>query len=195
MINESRVTIELRNIPYEQLWDFDYNFYDDDHRQEFQKLFYDFFAYSEIGFETLGRFKHRLKLRLNLKNREWKQLYETELACKDIQFMLNKDLKETFIRENTSTNETSGTSEDRSSDLNNGVSDVNLVTNVTSTSGNKNESNYTGKDTEKTELISQGNIGITSSAQLLKEWRSILINLDEMILNNCKDLFITYFIA
>lgn len=192
-INESKYTVELRNIPYEKLWDFNYNFYDEDHKEEFQRLFYDYFAYHEIGYETIGRFKHRLKLRLDIKNREWQQLYETELACKDIQFMLNKDLKETFIRENTSQNETTGTSEDRSSDLSNGVSDVNLVTNVTSTTGNKNDSSYTGSDTEKTELISQGNIGITSSGQLLQDWRSILINLDEMIIENCRDLFLSVF--
>ena len=45
------------------------------------------------------------------------------------------------------------------------------------------------KSLEKTELISQGNIGITSSAQLLKEWRDVLINMDEIIIESCNDLF------
>ena len=38
-------------------------------------------------------------------------------------------------------------------------------------------------------LISQGNIGITSSAQLLKEWRDVLINMDKIIIESCNDLF------
>ena len=45
------------------------------------------------------------------------------------------------------------------------------------------------KSVEKTELISQGNIGITSSAQLLKEWREVLINMDKIIIESCNDLF------
>ena len=42
---------------------------------------------------------------------------------------------------------------------------------------------------EVTDLISQGNIGITSSAQLLDEWRKTIINIDVMILDDLKDLF------
>ena len=42
---------------------------------------------------------------------------------------------------------------------------------------------------EVTDLISQGNIGITSSAQLLDEWRKTIINIDLMILDDLKDLF------
>ena len=42
---------------------------------------------------------------------------------------------------------------------------------------------------EKTELLSQGNIGITSSAQLLKEWREVLINMDKIIIDSCNELF------
>ena len=45
------------------------------------------------------------------------------------------------------------------------------------------------KSIEKTDLLSQGNIGITSSAQLLKEWREVLINMDEIIIESCNDLF------
>lgn len=44
--------------------------------------------------------------------------------------------------------------------------------------------------TESNELISKGNIGITSSAQLLKEWREVLINMDEIIIKDLEDLFL-----
>ena len=47
-----------------------------------------------------------------------------------------------------------------------------------------------GTTLEKTELISQGNIGVTSSAQLLKEWREVLINMDKIIIDSCNDLFL-----
>ena len=38
-------------------------------------------------------------------------------------------------------------------------------------------------------LKSQGNIGVTSSAELLEKWREVLINLDEIIIEDCRDLF------
>ena len=44
--------------------------------------------------------------------------------------------------------------------------------------------------TETNELVSKGNIGITSSAQLLKEWREVLINMDEIIIKDLEDLFL-----
>ena len=44
--------------------------------------------------------------------------------------------------------------------------------------------------TETNELVSRGNIGITSSAQLLKEWREVLINMDEIIIKDLEDLFL-----
>ena len=47
--------------------------------------------------------------------------------------------------------------------------------------------------TEKTSLISKGNIGVVSSAQLLREWRKVIINIDEMILNDLEDLFMLLF--
>ena len=47
----------------------------------------------------------------------------------------------------------------------------------------------TGKLLEKTELISKGNIGQTSSAELLEAWRKVIINIDKMIILSCRDLF------
>lgn len=44
--------------------------------------------------------------------------------------------------------------------------------------------------TETNELVSKGNIGVTSSAQLLKEWREVLINMDEIIIKDLEDLFL-----
>ena len=52
-----------------------------------------------------------------------------------------------------------------------------------------NTGNTSNKEKETTTLISQGNIGVTSSAELLKQWREVLINIDNMIIEDCKDLF------
>ena len=53
-------------------------------------------------------------------------------------------------------------------------------------SGNTNE---TGKQTETVTTSGKGNIGTTSSAQLIKEWRDIMLNLDRQLIEDCADLF------
>ena len=77
-----------------ELFDFEYSFYCDDEKvkKDFEQKFKDYYMFREIGQETVSRFKHQLKTLLNIKMPYYKQLYETELKSKDINFMLNKDL-------------------------------------------------------------------------------------------------------
>ena len=64
------------------------------------------------------------------------------------------------------------------------------MTNTTNTSGHsQSESNNNRQLSEETTLISRGNIGITSSAQLLKEWRDVLLDMDELIIKDLEFLF------
>ena len=51
----------------------------------------------------------------------------------------------------------------------------------------------TGNSKEEYSLIGQGNIGITSSAELLDKWRQVLLNIDLMIFEECNDLFMQIF--
>ena len=51
----------------------------------------------------------------------------------------------------------------------------------------------TGNSKEEYTLTSQGNIGITSSAELLDKWRQVLLNIDLMIFEECNDLFMEIF--
>lgn len=274
MASQTMTIEEMMNHPLtSKIFPEHYSFYVDDEKakKEFEEKFIGYFYYREIGFETPFMFKQRLQTLLMMRMPYWKQLYETELEAKNINFLLNKDLRETFIREieseneinganasslssqasNTATsnqssttttsgtqtatteNTTSGTTTNthKESSLNDGVAQVSLGegyltgtsqdngTNSQTSNGNQSttlsdetqstntingnsnslesskssgtsKQEEVGKTVEKTELISQGNIGITSSAQLLKEWREVLINMDEIIINECKALFL-----
>ncbi|MGL5717948.1 MAG: hypothetical protein ACRCX2_33405 [Paraclostridium sp.] len=214
----SRYTLELRKIVESNnmvVFDFEYDFYVDDVglRENFENKFCDYYYFNEIGFETVARFKHFLKSELNLKMDYYKQLYETELKSKNIEFLLNKDLKETFVRdiENKISSTTNSKNENlgvnftenenrfhdtpqsklksidkylttlnkdnsKSGDMMKGISEVD------------NLNNLNGK--EITELVSKGNIGTTSSAQLLRDWRDVLINIDELLIKDLNDLFL-----
>ena len=216
----SKYTIELREIEncICYLFPKGFPFYTDSEemRLNFIQKFYDEFMFREIGFETVERFKRSLLGKLNKIMPYYTQLYHTELESKNINFLLNKDLIETFEREvsgssevnsNSTTNAT-GTSNSNSNDImydtpNTRIDDMTKYptqgsqgeNNATSSSNATSTNNQTGENTqtEKTSLISKGNIGITSSAQLLKEWRDVIINIDEMILNDLEDLFMLLF--
>ena len=91
-----------------------------------------------------------------------------------------------------------GETNNKESNIENGNASLELdngsLTNVSKTTlSNNTNSNNTTKDNtnqnEKTILKSQGNIGITSSAELLEKWRSVIINIDQMIIDACDDLF------
>ena len=206
----SKYTLELRYLYEDEnfnLFDFPYNLYNNDLKPWFEEKFFQHFRFYEIGFDTIGMFKQRLMTKLNDIYPYYKQLYETEIRTKGIDFMLNKDLKESYIRELTS----NSNSNQESNVTSNGLSTAGQLTpsliansqkidkfmdsaqkdNSSSSSTSTGESN--GNSREEYTLTSQGNIGITSSAELLTKWRETLLNIDLMIFEECNDLFMQIF--
>ena len=239
-----RYTLEIREILNNKnidIFDFDYQFYNNNLKGIFERKFIDYYYFSEIGFETVERFKQRLKNKLNMIAPYYQQLYETEVESKGISFLLNKDLTETFERDitgdektkqnniNTTKSSSSSNSESNENSINNNNGEVidldaktpqgkipslemgyfsnankntsNEKSNSTSNSIISNNENVKGNsqslndiennkiEKEFTKLVSRGNIGITSSAELLQKWREVLINIDQLIIEECKDLF------
>ena len=206
----SKYTLELRYLYKDKkfkLFDFPYNLYDNDLKPWFEEKFFQHFMFYEIGFESVAMFKQRLMSKLNDIFPYYKQLYETEIACKDIDFMLNKDLKESYVRELTSNSNSTQESNVASSGLSTaGQLTPSLITNSQkidkfmdtaqkdeSTSNSTATGESAGNSKEEYTLTSQGNIGITSSAELLAKWRDVLINIDLMIFEECNDLFMQIF--
>ncbi|UNY47191.1 hypothetical protein HHOHNEGG_00014 [Clostridium phage LPCPA6] len=249
MMLQAKETIELRVLvedPNFNIFGFDYKFIDPDLKGAFEEMFKEHFYFHEIGFETVARFQQRLKAKLNRIAPYYTQLYQTELESKKVNFMLNKDLKETFVRDltadntknhnsntlgkvvgsnlnssNFKTNDDSSSNNDyKESNLNNGIAQIgdtngyltsqNEENNKSASTswGNNNSNNQSTQNTENQEngqelekqkqnesttLISQGNIGTTSSGQLLEDWRRVLINIFEMYLEECEPLFMAFF--
>lgn len=215
----AKYTIELRalnNPPFFKLFDFEYDFYEESKKEQFEQKFIDYFYMREIEHATAEEFKHELRTKLNLIAPYYKQLYETELKSKNIEFLLNKDLKETFIREVESDTEslsnfnnesngkakvetlstTNDTPQNKVDDLDKYISSASKDKNTSDTSSSDNGSSISQNSNtakEETTLISKGNIGTTSSAQLLRDWREVLINIDMMILEECEELFFKLF--
>lgn len=212
----SKYTLQLYYIYKDKnynLFDQPYNLYNNELKPYFEEKFFQHFMFYEIGFDNINIFKQHLISTLNVIYPKYKQLYETEIRCQNIDFMLNKDLKESYVRkingevegnsQTTSTSDSTSNSNDltiandtpqnKVDDLDNymtsaGKTNSNSINNSSSNSNNsvKNTTN----NTEEYELISQGNIGITSSAELLEKWRTVLINIDEMIFKELENLFL-----
>ena len=87
----------------------------------------------------------------------------------------------------TATNEQTTSGNDSSESSQDG--NQSTTTSSASTGHSQSESNNNRQLSEETTLISRGNIGVTSSAQLLKEWRDVLIDMDEVIIKDLEFLF------
>ena len=234
-------TMEIRQLtdnPLIGLFTFDYDFYSDNpkDKEEFEKLFVQWYYFREIGFETPEHFKLKLQAKLNMIMPYYRQLALTEWdKVRTVeQMMTSKNLKETSTHEQsiTGNNEsssngqsnqsgkgssnqhqsTTNTQNGKSSNLSDGVSQASLEDGyLTSTSsvddkGNqtlsgatsdntevKSSQNTTGTNnqvlTESTTFTSEGDIGIQTPAYAITEWRKVLININQMIIEECNDLF------
>lgn len=212
----SKYTIELRTVVnHTDIFNnLDFPFYSDsiELKEKFKKQFIEYYYYDEIGFSTINKFVSRLHNLLSIKMDYYKQLYATELRCKDIDFMLNKDLEETYEKEvNSNSQSNNSTSSNANVTNNTNTESKNLTTpnqqftlennyvdginqsagesNSNSTNNIQSENQSSGTGKELTKLVSKGNIGITSSAELLEKWRKVLININEEIINDCSILF------
>ena len=252
MANYTMTLYNLLENPLTPIFNFEYQNYCDSEqaKKNFEEKFINHYFLHEIGAETYARWEQMLKAKLLVRMPYYRQLYQTELASQNIDFLLNKDLTESTTRElsgvendtgnkqltneenhditssssvnGESSSSSQSTGNHKTSQLNDGVSNASLeqgyltgvsrdeltnTDNQQSESSSNNHQQSTGRGTQsqeetnrrentQTETIifkSQGNIGTTSSAELLEKWRNVLINIDEMIINECRDLFMTIY--
>ena len=57
------------------IFDFDYPFYNEERRKQFEQHFIDHFYFDEIGQETVARFKQRLNIKFNLIMPYWNKIF------------------------------------------------------------------------------------------------------------------------
>ena len=212
-------TVELRKMMSEYgitIFDFDYPFYTSDKqvKKEFEELFINRYYFHEIGAETVDRWKQMLKARLMLKMPYYTQLYQTQWERVGKDMMNSKDLTETTTRKvessdlskassshkSSSSGRADGTGEE--SNISDGVNLVKLdegnrtgMNKSSSTSSGSSNASSTSDTTSNSDLEetitfhSYGDIGIQTPAYAITEWRKVIINLNEMLINELDDLF------
>ena len=183
-------------------------------KKEFENKFLEFYYFDEIGYKTPDRFKQRLKNYLDMGFKKWQERYKTELEVErqNINFLLNKDLIEERTTEGNATGTATSTSTSTSNTNNNSsnkntVNDTpdtrfttteNFATSITTDETSSNSTNTGNGETTNTSnqnsnlnerFTSKGNIGVTSSAELLEKWREVIIDIDNEIIDGAEKYF------
>lgn len=189
------------------IFDFDYPFYNEERRKQFEQHFIEHFYFDEIGQETVARFKHRLKIKLNLIMPYWNKIFladELEQRILD-----NYDVTETYEKEvidnttQTSNGTVTSTNENTSKNLesdtpvtktdldnidyfSNITKDIGSSTNDT-TSNNTNNVQNTNKENWTRKI--QGNYGVQTDANAIVQYWESLRMIEQEIFNQLNVLF------
>lgn len=215
----AQVTIELRHVLQMEgfeLFDFEYKFEDENFKHQFEQLFKEYYYFYEIGEETIDRWKHTFKNRLQILSPYYNDLYMSTL--KDIDPFITTQIKESLsdttertdtTNENTNTennqkNDTTGKDEldslrtdyPQSVEIENDIpteraKNISNMTGQTTSTGDTKaniQRDGEGKTTRNFEKIIEGFSG--NKNETLKEYRENLLNVNKMLIAEFKTLFI-----
>lgn len=189
--SNSQTTLELRHFLNNGACLFDpddkYPIWKEEHRPELEKKIVEHYAMRQIGFETFGRFKHEVNVRMREIMPYYNELYKTTL------FEYNPIENYNMTEGSEEQSATSGTSEltnlEKFSDTPQ-TEITNLDNYVSSATQNEGKNTSEGKSSNKHTAWRKGNIGVMSTQNLIQQERDIILNLDKMIIDELKDLFL-----
>ena len=190
------------------IFDFDYPFFNEEHKPTFEKHFIDYFYFDEIGFETVAKFKKRLNIKFNLIMPYYNKIFLADNLEQRI--LDNYDVTETYERNvnnkiiSTNSNNLNSTNEstnknlfsenaiDKKEDFNN----IDYFSNITkdigtgeSTSSATGENNTNEENTESWTRKMTGNIGVQTDANSIIQYWQSLRKIELEIFQECEDLF------
>lgn len=181
------VTVELRTlmrVKNFELFDFDYPVINDEWKHQFEQLFINTYMFNEIGFETPDRFKHALMVRLNTLMPYYIDLFKTRLNDVDPMIMSRVEEEYNEKAKSAGTASSSDNANNTSVDYPQHISEVlPSQTNNSSSAGNSNSSTEGERDYSKL-------ITTYGSPALVKEYRDLIFNINEVIIKRLRDLFI-----
>lgn len=181
--SNSKVTITLREIVAGgvELFDKDdpYPIWSETHRAELEKKILEHYAFRQIGFETIGRFKFELNKKMREIMPYYVKIWHTTRY--DYNPIENYNMKE------GATDIVTGKSDNLSRFSDTPQGSVDRLDNYL-TSATKDAESHEGK-TEH-EAHRTGNIGVTTTQQMIEQERKITIDVDMQIVEALSDLFL-----
>lgn len=181
--SNSLVTITVRDLIEGGMCLFDtadpYPIWSEDHRAELEKKIIEHYMFRQIGFETAGRFKFELNKLMREIMPYYNQIYLTTQY--DYNPIENYNMREG----STDTTQGQSTGLSRYHETPQGSVD-NLDKYLTNASKDTGESSSTMTH----EAHRTGNIGVTTTQQMIEQERKVTINLDMMIIDELQVLFL-----
>lgn len=186
------------------IFDFNYPIFDENYRSILETKILKHYYTREIGEETVGLWKLRLNTRMNEIMPYYNKLYESELIEFDpmSNFNFNRESTRNIEGGGENTSESGTTSEttnwDKYNDTPQGsvgnLDSDSYLTNarkITNSNEDATENSATNTYANTDEYVEHltGYSGVSPS-KMLKEYRDILLNIDVMIIEELKDLFI-----
>ena len=216
LFDNTGVTAELGDIVASgvNIWDFDYPVprseiqYNgktckvDFDRERLQQKIIDHYRFRQIGQETVGRFKHYLKMRMCEIMPYYVQVYEFDAKFRNIDDPLESyNLVETFTQVSSgsgrvtgqNSSENSGTSvfsdTPQGSVANLDMYMTNATKGTTTDTGSSEQDSESSGETSHT-LERRGNIGVQPLGGEVENIRNAFINIDMQIIEELADLFL-----
>lgn len=196
---DQKITIALPKI-----FNFDFPIYDESYRTTFEDKLIRHFYFHEINITSIGRWKFMLREKLNLIMPVYNKMYEAVAIKYDP--LIDTQMHETYTRNNnlTSDSSTNGNVTQKDTSNNSQVySDLpqttlhggDYATNSTQNEGTANSTQNARQTANATsnnkETYEHDNTGFSSRSQqaLLMEYYESLRNVDEMVFNELRELF------
>lgn len=188
----AEVTIELRKILEMEnfnLFDFEYPMDDVNYKDYLENLIIDRFYFDEIGLETVDRWKHEFRTKMQTIMPYYNKLYNTTLFDGDP--LTTQKLRETVEEHNTGnqTVEVEETSDLRASDYPQTANPAQDILSGQQVGGRENTQRRDDNLMRDQQRIIEGYAGI-AYPDLIKKHRDSLLRISSMILAELKDLFI-----
>lgn len=182
--SSERVTMELREIVKDcDIFDRcdPFPIWDEAHRGELEKKIIEHYYFRQIGFETVGRFKFKLNVRLREIMPRMNKLYKTTLFKYNP--IENYNMEEQGTDKRSANSESVGKYADTPGSELDGLLEGSYLTNAT-------HGTDKSEGSENHYFTRHGNIGVTTTQQMIEQERNIIIDLDLMIIEELRDLFI-----
>lgn len=191
-------------IALPKIFNFDFPIYDESYRSTFEDKLIRHFYFHEINITSIGRWKFMLREKLNLIMPVYNKMYEAVAIKYDP--LIDTHMHETYTRNNnlTSDSSTNGNVTQKDTSNNSQVySDLpqttlhggDYATNSTQNEGTANSTQNASQTANATsnnkETYEHDNTGFSSRSQqaLLMEYYESLRNVDEMVFNELRELF------
>lgn len=192
--SNSQTTITLRDFLDSGACLFDpndkYPIWKEEHRPVLEKKIVDHYLMFQLGFETPGRFKHEINTRMREIMPYYVELWKTtQFEYNPIE---NYSMREEFTEDVASSGKNTGNTVEKMSDTPQGTVE-NLDTHLTSATQHEGISENEGKSNTLNTGWRKGNIGVTTTQQMIEQERNIIINIDKMIIEELQDLFLGVF--